>query len=385
MNSLDLAWAAGFFDGEGYAGLRKNRREGGRLYGSPVVSIAQVDRFVLDRFCAIMGVGKVNEPYSDARYSNQNPQFDYSVSRWADTQNVVVQLWPWLSPIKRMQCYEVLREYRRFVQNYRNKPSTGWPTVTLPIGSPDFFADFCFSDQVHEIAWAAGFFDGEGYVGFDPSGYSFTGCPRIAIPQKHPLVLERFRHAIGCGKITVPFSNGEFGVYRLRIDGWRPVQYAISQLWRFLSPIKRQQAHKVLGKWKNDQLSSDDWAPRGEKHGRSKITANQAREIHDRGRSGQTSGYALAREFGLDASTVSDIVSEKIWNELWKPADSESNWIPRVGNCKISEVLAREIHDRVHRGVETRAEIARRLDLGWTTVDHIVQERTWKHLWKKEN
>ena len=50
MNKVDVAWAAGFFDGEGHIAM--NAR-------CPILIVTQKDRLPLDRFLSIFGLGKI--------------------------------------------------------------------------------------------------------------------------------------------------------------------------------------------------------------------------------------------------------------------------------------------------------------------------------------
>ena len=61
MRKSDLAWAAGFFEGEGSVGAFKTgrpRKDGTRRIGVSL-SINQVDRECLDRFREVVGVGRI--------------------------------------------------------------------------------------------------------------------------------------------------------------------------------------------------------------------------------------------------------------------------------------------------------------------------------------
>lgn len=93
-----LAWAAGFFDGEGstYADPR------------PRMQVVQNDRAVLDTFhAAIGGIGKVGggkKIYGRAK----RPMFTLRITGWRDVQAVVAMLWPWLSDVKKRQAVKVL-------------------------------------------------------------------------------------------------------------------------------------------------------------------------------------------------------------------------------------------------------------------------------------
>ena len=93
-----------------------------------------------------------------------------------------------------------------------------------------------------ELAWAAGFFDGEGSTYLDPR-------PRLSISQNDVVTLERFRDAVGLGTVHVQsaiYGRAKKPVHQFRISGWRPVQAAVAMLWPWLSPIKKAQASRAL-------------------------------------------------------------------------------------------------------------------------------------------
>jgi hypothetical protein len=103
----ELAWAAGFFDGEGC--FSYTERAG---YG--VATIGQTDMRALERFRCAVGVGKIYGPY-DYRYPgrmSKRPWWNYRAHRREHVQAIVTMLWFKLGPIKREQALTVLRSYR---------------------------------------------------------------------------------------------------------------------------------------------------------------------------------------------------------------------------------------------------------------------------------
>ena len=91
----ELAWAAGFFDGEGH--VRCN--VGGRI----ALTIAQIDPTVLIRFQSAMGgLGKLYGPYKQ-KVPNGHEYWQYSVNGFVKVQQVLVLLWSYLSLVKREQ------------------------------------------------------------------------------------------------------------------------------------------------------------------------------------------------------------------------------------------------------------------------------------------
>lgn len=96
MNNEDLAWAAGFIDGEGHFGIANKERMTPQIY----LSAGQCDRRVLDRLQAILG-GKVYGPYKQKKAGHN----DYHYWRLGSQETKVAaeRLWPWLSEVKKEQ------------------------------------------------------------------------------------------------------------------------------------------------------------------------------------------------------------------------------------------------------------------------------------------
>lgn len=97
-----------------------------------------------------------------------------------------------------------------------------------------------------ELAWSAGFFDGEGTVGLINAQ---TRKPNLqmSIRQVRREPLDRFKMAVGVGSIGGPYTNphGQ-DYYAYRVNGHRSVQAVMVLLWAFLSAPKREQAFKAL-------------------------------------------------------------------------------------------------------------------------------------------
>ena len=119
MNREELAWAAGFFDGEGCAYLALLNYEsiyaGHRTYAKPTLTAAQVDRRVLDRFQRALGMGRVTGP-TPGRGPNERPKWRYELVSWREVQAAIAILWAFLSPVKREQCADMLRRAKPLLQ-----------------------------------------------------------------------------------------------------------------------------------------------------------------------------------------------------------------------------------------------------------------------------
>jgi hypothetical protein len=95
-----------------------------------------------------------------------------------------------------------------------------------------------------ELAWAAGFYDGEGSVSVvypsktlvRPEGYATL---HMKVSQKDIRPLHRFCAAVGVGRVTGPYGND---MHSWQIGGNPGVRQALTRLWPYLSPPKREQA-----------------------------------------------------------------------------------------------------------------------------------------------
>jgi hypothetical protein len=108
-----LAWAAGFFDGEGNTGCRKAyskdyiRQDGTTSnYESSNITmqVSQVDRNNLEKFHdCVGGIGSIEGPYKDKR-ENSSPIYMWRASGIKNVQTITEALWPWLGESKRKQA-----------------------------------------------------------------------------------------------------------------------------------------------------------------------------------------------------------------------------------------------------------------------------------------
>ena len=118
-NREELAWAAGFFDGEGstHVASRFYERSDGVTKGPYLqlqLSIVQVGEWCLIRF--MQAVGDLGAIYAEKDRDGCQPRHRWQVGSFEDCQAVLAMLWPfWTSP-KRAQaasCLEVMHEYHQ--------------------------------------------------------------------------------------------------------------------------------------------------------------------------------------------------------------------------------------------------------------------------------
>lgn len=96
--------------------------------------------------------------------------------------------------------------------------------------------------DTHELAWAAGFIDGEGCFGV--YGPYKTCC--VSAVQVDRYVLDRLHKILGVGNVTGPDDNGYKGVYKYQVAGFQNTQHVYCLLFPYLSPVKREQGRKCL-------------------------------------------------------------------------------------------------------------------------------------------
>jgi hypothetical protein len=115
---LDIAWAAGFFDGEGSVSLRRTwTKATNRKTYSLYLSVHQVDLAVLQHFATILGRGKIAAtPRSYG--ANRAPTYQWC-SAGAASELILTELLPYLV-LKRERALLGL-EYRK--HNHRGRSS----------------------------------------------------------------------------------------------------------------------------------------------------------------------------------------------------------------------------------------------------------------------
>lgn len=115
----ELAWAAGFFDGEGTAVLaginstRTNPKTGRRRdYPTPALAVTQhYDPETIERFHrAVGGLGSVSGPHT-SRGTAFHPRWSWQCRRPHESIAVVALLWSFLSGPKKRQIAAVMLAY----------------------------------------------------------------------------------------------------------------------------------------------------------------------------------------------------------------------------------------------------------------------------------
>ena len=103
-----LAWAAGVFDGEGWASAARYNKQHGGMTSTLTLGVGQKEPEMLHRLRAATSLGSIRPPKK--RVPGRTPMWSWKVHGYTRVQAVAVMLWPWLGTVKRQQLTVVLRD-----------------------------------------------------------------------------------------------------------------------------------------------------------------------------------------------------------------------------------------------------------------------------------
>jgi hypothetical protein len=234
----ELAWAAGFFDGEGWASAV---RQQGRGTTQPQARVNQADPAgvpeVLERLqVALGGLGRIGGPYVD---EGRIDLYSWTVSSRPDVEQLHHLMLPWLCGVK-------LREF------------------AVALGRPAARSRMAGRGDDWR-AWAAGLYDGEGstyltnhrtHAGYRNAEARVTQSAPGATPE----VLSRFQEIVGCGRIYGPYVQDVAHqlVFRWNASAFGDIDAMLTLIWPWLGAVKRAQATAV-----RDVMRAQPQLPRG--------------------------------------------------------------------------------------------------------------------------
>lgn len=111
--------------------------------------------------------------------------------------------------------------------------------------------------KVSDIAWAAGFLEGDGHFGYHHEGKfkrvdgSFGkkyGQPVIVADQVNPEPLVKLASLFG-GNFLGPYKTANSPKYRWEISSNKAAALMLT-LWTFMSKVKRDQIEVAIARWK---------------------------------------------------------------------------------------------------------------------------------------
>lgn len=115
----ELAWAAGYFDGDGCFHASLRTRPSGSSYTYTSAVIHSTDEELLQRFLAVVRIGKVT--VVRGAKGNRKPVWQWRVQSFEQVQAVGAMLWPWLGTYRRTQLGNVAWTARMTPVHSRHK------------------------------------------------------------------------------------------------------------------------------------------------------------------------------------------------------------------------------------------------------------------------
>lgn len=180
-----------------------------------------------------------------------------------------------------------------------------------------------------ELAWAAGFFDGDGSTTLSRSNSLNSNGSAVYLHRQLemkisqvesyvgqcPTVLTRFQQAVGgLGSIRQKTTLTQTGntVWHYSLTGVNNIKQVLGLLWPYLDIVKREQASNHLVEWEWYKAVTPTGAPRYPDDLVSSILSDY--------NSGQFTQKFLASKYGVSTAYVSRLVNNK---ESWQLAEQK--------------------------------------------------------------
>lgn len=218
MDRHELAWAAGFFDGEGWAN-RSGRGVQSRINQSDSDGVPAA----LLRFQRAVDCGRLHGP---VREEGRQDLYYWDATSRDDVRAVAHAIWPWLGSVKRAEFAAALGR--------------------VPVRAEEQLP------RTELLAWAGGLYDGEGCASVSPHRtHKGHVSPEVAVTQSgttRPQVLERLRDIVGCGRIYGPYAQegATLPVFRWKAAAHSDVGHVLYVLAPWIGSVKNEQARRVL-------------------------------------------------------------------------------------------------------------------------------------------
>lgn len=258
FDRAELAWAAGFFDGEGTTFAKSDSDRAG--YFQLSMTVPQLGRDgipeVLVRFQrAVLSMGVIDAPNAESVYRWRTRGF-------VDGQATLALVWGSLGHVKRLQAARamktVISQYRsgRYLPRGPKSPSSR----THPAHQVTRTTDATSVPR----AWAAGLFDAEGWIGLKRGRPRADGTEwyrvRASVSQHgsegvSAQVLSRFASVVGVGRIECHGKSDDFKWVCDRLDD---IMTAMEVLRPWLGQMKREQADEAMRRFRGQHRVRGD-------------------------------------------------------------------------------------------------------------------------------
>jgi DNA-binding XRE family transcriptional regulator len=188
----------------------------------------------------------------------------------------------------------------------------------------------------------------------------------------------------GYGRINV---DGEtVGAHRVALElaGYIIPAEFLQVLHRCDNPPCVRPDHLRIGTKHDDAADkvSKGRQPRGERHWKAKLTDTLATEIRSLYQAGGTTQEELAQQFGVDETTIANILRGNAWTHLLADKTLKNHLArgERHGSAKLAQVSVDEIRALYQRGVRGRGyqALAKRFGVNESTIRDIISGKNWK-------
>lgn len=246
----DLAWLAGFWDGEGCVRSAKTNT----TFAYPIFTMSQAGsegRELCERVHRITDVGgKIDGPFK--RKSPYTDVYMFRANGYPRVATMTIACWPWLSRTKKDQALAALNAFHDHASGRRQRADL----------TTDFLADALVNRERpttrrEDLAWLAGFWDGEGCCS-SLNTVNSRSYPVFTLSQAGPeneALCRRVAAIVGGpASVSGPYvQRNEWNPqWKVRIGGHERVQSMTAACWHWLSRTKRDQAARVLGAYREN-------------------------------------------------------------------------------------------------------------------------------------
>jgi hypothetical protein len=112
LNREELAWAAGFMDGEAHFGLVTTKKYNTKHIH---IQVCQTEDGPLERLQLALRCGKIYGPYRPkSDKAKRKPYKQFHIDKFETVQQVVCMVWPWLSRPKKEQIKKMMTGYLEY-------------------------------------------------------------------------------------------------------------------------------------------------------------------------------------------------------------------------------------------------------------------------------
>ncbi len=230
------------------------------------------------------------------------------------------------------------------------------------------------------LAWAAGFFDGEGSTAMSGFGYPVlrVGQSTYTDDLEPDDRLLKLRAIFGFGVLSGPrLVEGRKPHFTLTVNGVARVQMCIAAMWPFLSDVKRKQAIKALSgrrpgsgrthvEWERES-QNPEMCVRG--HFRTDVTTYVRSNGDQQCRVCDAADHRAKRKAELEARRGRGEIPAP------KGAKGQDNGCATLTNDDV-----RSIRNLWATGQYRQRELGERFGVRQTTISKIVRCESWTHL-----